>query len=87
VEGGVKLVPLDTEATNTPIMSVPGDMMEKLVKWLAGEIEVLGENLPQCRFVDHKPHMLPGREQDSNVAINPMQCNKVPRVLGHITLT
>jgi hypothetical protein len=30
------------------------------------ETEVLGENLPQCRFVHHKPHMLcpdanPGR--------------------------
>jgi hypothetical protein len=25
------------------------------------ETEVLGENLPQCRFVSHKPHMLPGR--------------------------
>jgi hypothetical protein len=36
--------------------------MEKLVEWLAGETEVLGENLPQCRFVHHKPHMLPGRE-------------------------
>jgi hypothetical protein len=34
-------------------------MMEKLVKWwLAGENEVLGENLSQCRFVYHKPHML-----------------------------
>jgi hypothetical protein len=31
--------------------------MEKLVEWLAGEIEVLGENLPQCRFVHHKPYM------------------------------
>jgi hypothetical protein len=25
---------------------------------LAGETEVLGENLPQFRFVHHKPHML-----------------------------
>jgi hypothetical protein len=29
---------------------------------LAGETELLGENLPQCRFVHHKPHMLPVRE-------------------------
>jgi hypothetical protein len=36
--------------------------MEKLVERLAGETEVLGENLPQCRFVHHKPHMLTGRE-------------------------
>jgi hypothetical protein len=33
-------------------------MMEKLVEWwLAGETEVLGENLPQWRFVHHKLHM------------------------------
>jgi hypothetical protein len=37
-------------------------LMEKLVEWLTGETEVLGENLPQCRFVHHKPHMLAGRE-------------------------
>jgi hypothetical protein len=37
-------------------------MMEKLVEWLAGESEVLGENLDQCRFVHHKLHMLPVRE-------------------------
>jgi hypothetical protein len=36
--------------------------MEKLVEWLAGETEVLGQNLPQYRFVDHKTHILPGRE-------------------------
>jgi hypothetical protein len=32
--------------------------MEKLVELLAEETEVLGENLPQYRFVHHKPHML-----------------------------
>jgi hypothetical protein len=37
-------------------------MMEKLVELLAGETEVLGENLPQCRFAHHKTHMLPGIE-------------------------
>jgi hypothetical protein len=37
-------------------------MMEKSVELLAGETEVLGENLPQSRFVHHKLHMLPGRE-------------------------
>jgi hypothetical protein len=37
-------------------------MMEKLVEWLAGEAEVLEENLSKSRFVHHKPHMLPGRE-------------------------
>jgi hypothetical protein len=37
-------------------------IMEKTVESLAGETEVLGENLPQCRFVHHKPHLLPVRE-------------------------
>jgi hypothetical protein len=63
VGGGVQLGPLSTAAT-IGLLCQPRviTMMEKLVEWLAGETEVLGENLPQCRFVDHKPHMLPGRE-------------------------
>jgi hypothetical protein len=37
-------------------------IMENSVEWSAGETEVLGENLPQCRFVHHIPHMLAERE-------------------------
>jgi hypothetical protein len=33
-------------------------IVEQLVEWiLAGETEVLGENLPQRHFVQHKYHM------------------------------
>jgi hypothetical protein len=33
-------------------------IVEKLVEWrLAGETEVLGENLPQCRCIHLKSHM------------------------------
>jgi hypothetical protein len=63
VGGGVQLGPFGTAATNgllcQPLLIM---MMEKLVEWLARETEVLGENLPQCRFVHHKPHMLSGCE-------------------------
>jgi hypothetical protein len=38
-------------------------MMEKLVEWLAGETEEIGENLPQCGFVHHKPPCCPDREK------------------------
>jgi hypothetical protein len=37
-------------------------IMEKSVEWLAGETEILEENLPHCRFVHHKPHIVPVRE-------------------------
>jgi hypothetical protein len=43
-------------------------MMEKLVEWLAGETEVLGENLPQCRFVHHNPH-IPARTRTRATAV------------------
>jgi hypothetical protein len=59
------LGPLGTAATNWPTVPAPGDYDdgEKFVEWLARETEVLAENLPQCRFVHHKPHML---WQDAN---------------------
>jgi hypothetical protein len=61
--GGVQLGPLGTASTNRPIVPALGDYdAGELVEWLAGETEVFGENLPQCRFFRHKPHMLPGRE-------------------------
>jgi hypothetical protein len=39
-------------------------IVEKLVEWrLAGKTKVLGENLPQRHFVNHKSHMTrPGCE-------------------------
>jgi hypothetical protein len=62
VEGGMKvhstLGPLNGLLCQPRVIMI----MEKSVEWLAGETEVLGENLPQFRFVHHKPHMMPVRE-------------------------
>jgi hypothetical protein len=39
--------------------------VEQSVELIAGETEVLGENLPTCRFVHHKSQMTwPGFEAD-----------------------
>jgi hypothetical protein len=63
VEGGIQ-GPLGTAAINGLLCQPRVIMMEKSVEWLAGETEVLGENLLQCRFVHHKLHMLPVREPE-----------------------
>jgi hypothetical protein len=56
VEGEVHLGPLGAAATNG-LLCQPWVimMMETLVELLAGETDVLGESLLQCRLVHHKP--------------------------------
>jgi hypothetical protein len=57
------LGPLGPAATIRPIMPAPGDYDGEIGGMKIGRgTEVLGEHLPQCRVVHHKPHMLPGRE-------------------------
>jgi hypothetical protein len=60
VGGGVQLCPLGTAATNRPIMPTLGDYDEgECGGMMTGRRnEVLGEILPQCRFVHNKSHML-----------------------------
>jgi hypothetical protein len=63
VGGWVQLGPLGTVTTNWPIVPAPGDYDDgEIGGIIGGETEVLGENLPQCRFVHYKTRMLPGRE-------------------------
>jgi hypothetical protein len=63
VGGGVQLNPLGTAASNRPIVPAPGDYDDGEIGGMIGRgNEVLGECLPQCRFIHHKPNMLPGSE-------------------------
>jgi hypothetical protein len=52
-------------------------MMEKSVEWLAGETEVLGENLPQCRFVRHRG----GKPVTNRLSSGSLKCWEVPEWL------
>jgi hypothetical protein len=68
---GVRLSQLGTVATVRSIVPAPRWEMRKIVGQtvgceLAGEIEAIGENLPQIHFIHHKSHMIwpvfePGR--------------------------
>jgi hypothetical protein len=55
------LGPRGTAVITWPIVPVPGDCEDGEVggneMWLAGETEVIGENLPRCHFVHQKPHL------------------------------
>jgi hypothetical protein len=55
--GWSQLSPLGAAATNRPIVKAPGDYDDGEIGGMIGR-----GNLPQYRFVHHKPHMLSGRE-------------------------
>jgi hypothetical protein len=63
VGGGVQYNPLGTAATKRPIVPAPGDYDGEIGGMMIGRGNRSTRKKPaQCRFVHHKPHMLPGRE-------------------------
>jgi hypothetical protein len=57
------LGPLGTAATNRPIVPAPGEYDDEEIGGMM--IGRGNRNLPQCRFIHQKCHMLPGREPES----------------------
>jgi hypothetical protein len=55
---GVQLGPLGTAATNRCMVPAPDDYDDGEI----GGMMIARGNLPQCRFVQHKPHTQHGRE-------------------------
>jgi hypothetical protein len=64
VGGGVQLGPLVTPAIKRSIVPAPGDYDDGEIGGMIGKgnRSTLRKTLPQCCFVRHKPHMLPGRK-------------------------
>jgi hypothetical protein len=62
--------PLGTTSTNRPIVPAAGDYDDGEIggRMTCRETEVFRENLPQCRFVHHKPHM-PARTRTRAAAV------------------
>jgi hypothetical protein len=64
VGGGDQLGPLGAAATNRPIIPAPGDYDAGEIGGMIGRGNRSTRRKPaQCRFVHHKPHMLPGPPQ------------------------